>query len=261
MYLNSLNPQKTIFPLLGIIFFITLSTISCKREVYNIETVNDNYFPLETGKYCIYEVDYVSYNDFSGTIDTSKYFIKELIGNSDTDNSGNLYYRLERYTKQTLNDPGWQFAEVWAIQHQDGKSYRIEDNQRYINIDFPLFYGKEWNGLTHIRKDTFISITGGTIDVYKDWENFKITSLNQPELIAGTTYDSVMTILRADKTNNIERRYSIEKYAKNIGLVFKQDSILDTQCNGNLAACAGLPWSEKAEKGYIQTYKLVETNW
>jgi len=235
-------------------------SFSCKRETFNFENGNENYFPLETGKYSVYEVDYINYNDFTGTVDTNHFYLKELIGIADLDNSGNLYYRLERYTKQNFTDPNWQFTQVWAMQQQNGKAYRIEDNQRFINIDFPVYVNKTWNGLTHIRKDTFISIPGGTIDVYKDWENFKITALHQTDIISGINLDSVMTILRADKINNIERRYSVEKYAKNIGLVFKQDTILDTQCNGDLSACIGLPWSVKAEKGYIQTLKLVETN-
>ena len=78
--------------------------------------------------------------------------------------------------------------------------------------------------MVYIRKDTTIAIPGGTIDVYKDWEDFVITSIDSSETIAGITYDSVLTIKRVDKTNNIERRYSYEKYAKNIGFINSFDS-------------------------------------
>jgi hypothetical protein len=127
-------------------------------------------------------------------------------------------------------------------------------------ISFPLFKGKEWDGLVYIRKDTTISIPGGTIDMYKDWNSFSILSLDVPETIAGISYDSVLTIKRVDKINNIERRYSFEKYAKNIGLISRQDSILDTQCGGNIASCINTPWSQKAEKGFILDMQLIESN-
>jgi hypothetical protein len=96
--------------------------------------------------------------------------------------------------------------------------------------------------------------------MYKDWGNFKVLSLDEPEFIAGVNYDSVLTIQRVEKINNIERRYSLEKYAKNIGLISRQDSILDTQCGGNIATCINTPWALKAEKGFILNMQLIETN-
>jgi hypothetical protein len=235
--------------------------VSCKKEYIEIESYSTDYFPLDSGKYSIYEAKYFLYNDFDRTVDTSTYYLKEVITRIELDNNGKPYYRLERFVSQDRFASYWQFVEVWAAQIIDNKAYRIENNQRFINITFPAKKNKPWNGLAYIRKDTTIAIPGGTIDVYKDWEDFVITSIDSTETIAGITYDSVLTIKRVDKTNNIERRYSFEKYAKNIGLISKVDSILDTQCNGSISSCINLPWGVKAEKGYILELKLVETNW
>ena len=232
---------------------------SCKREVYEFPQSDTSYFPIDSGTYAIYNVEYVLYNDFESRVDTFNYLLKELVGETETDNQGKPYRRIERYI---LNDSStsWEFRQVWAAQLLGNFAYRIEDNQRFVTISFPLFKGKEWDGLVYIRKDTTISIPGGTIDMYKDWGNFKVLSLDEPEFIAGVNYDSVLTIQRVEKINNIERRYSLEKYAKNIGLISRQDSILDTQCGGNIATCINTPWALKAEKGFILNMQLIETN-
>ncbi len=232
---------------------------SCKREVYEFSQSDTSYFPIDSGTYAIYNVKYVLYNDFESRVDTFNYLLKELVGETETDNQGKPYRRIERYV---LNDSSttWEFRQVWAAQLLGNFAYRIEDNQRFVSISFPLFKGKEWDGLVYIRKDTTISIPGGTIDMYKDWGNFKVLSLDEPEFIAGINYDSVLTIQRVEKINNIERRYSLEKYAKNIGLISRQDSILDTQCGGNIATCINTPWALKAEKGFILNMQLIETN-
>lgn len=240
------------------ILFI-LSFNSCKRERFEYIVPDFGYFPLDSGTYSIYQVNYVLYNDFERTIDSSEYLLKEIVGKIETDNLGNPYQRIERYTKHP-DSTNWKFVQVWAAQLHDNKAFRIEDNQRYICISFPASPDKEWDGLVYIRKDTTIAIPGGTIDQYKDWDNFRIISADISETIGSITYDSVMTVLRADKINNIERRYSIEKYAKNIGLVMRKDSILDTQCGGNIASCINTPWAEKAEKGFILNMTLIESN-
>lgn len=243
---------------LGIISLLLLD--SCKREVFEFNLPESSYFPLDSGDYSIYRVKYVVYNDFERTVDTMSYFLKEQIGKRETDNLGKGYNRVERYYKMDSIGAQWQFNKVWAAQVHNDMAYRIEENQRFIAISFPLYINKEWDGLVYIRKDTTISIPGGTIDMYKDWGNFKIMSFDKAENFEGINYDSVLTIKRVDKINNIERRYSLEKYAKNIGLISKQDTILDTQCGGNIGSCINTPWALKAEKGFILDMKLIETN-
>ena len=223
-----IKPSLLFIPL----FVFIISFGSCKREVIEFTEPDTGYFPLDSGTYADYEVTYVLYNDFERTVDTFVYYLRETVGKTETDNLGNPYSRIERYTR---------------------------DN-RIITISFPTHENKEWDGLVYIRKDTTVAIPGGTIDLYKDWSNFKIISSDKSEIIGGISYDSVLTVLRADKINNIERRYSLEKYAKKIGLVMRRDSILDTQCGGNIATCINTPWALKAEKGFILNMKLIATN-
>lgn len=248
-----------------IIFVISIcifSFIACEREVMEPTTLDTSYFPLETGRYVIYSVDSVVYNDFEGTVDTNSFLLKEEIGETETDNLGKTYYRINRYIKADSAGSQWVFDGVWAAQQLDQFAYRIENNLRYVNLVFPATLDKSWDGIVYIRRDTTISIPGGDIDLYKDWDEFKITSLDQTETIGGITFDSVLTVLRVDKVNNIERRFSEEKFAAGIGLIYRKDSILDTQCGGNITpTCINEDWAVKAERGFIVNQELIETNW
>jgi hypothetical protein len=254
--------MKNILNLLFFLLLVGASFIACEREIMEPEVLDTSYFPLETGKYAIYAVDSIVYNDFEGTVDTTSFLLKEEIGETETDNLGKTYYRINRYRKADTLGSSWVFDGVWAAQQVDQFAYRIENNLRYINIVFPVTLDKNWDGIVYIRRDTTVSIPGGDIDLYKDWDDFRITELHQTETIQGITYDSVLTVLRVDKVNNIERRFSEEKFAAGVGLIYRKDSILDTQCGGNITpACINEEWAVKAERGFIVNQELIETNW
>jgi len=206
-----------------ILFFLFL--LSCSKDYYNTEEPKYNYFPLEVGKYRIYEVEYTLYNDFTGAVTKTNYYVKDLIESKYTDLSNKDIYRIERYigTDSTLNN--WQIEKVYDLQTSNQFAFTIEENQKFMALAFPLYLNKTWDGLSFVRKDTTISIPGGNIDVYKSWSLF-----------------------------------SVEKYGKNVGLVEKTDTILDTQCNGNLINCINLNWMQKAEKGYILHMRLIDSN-
>lgn len=245
-------------PTFFLLLALSLLLINCQKETESFPDFELSYFPTDSGHYVIYQVDSIYYNDFDRTIDTVSLLIKEEVGGQETDNRNQSYQRLNRYYKRDSSP--WQLAEVWAIQIEGSFAYRIENNQRYINLSFPLKMNRQWDGIPYIRRDTVISIPGGSIDIYKDWDAFEIIELDGSYTYNGQSFDSVLTVLQVDKINNIERRYSLERYAKNYGLIYKEQLILDTQCNENIANCIGIPWEQKAEKGYILNMTFLASN-
>src|SRR4030067_3558016 len=90
-----LNLKTTLF-LQGL---ITVLIISCKKDVSVNPDLGYEYFPATVGKYVVYDVDSIVYNDFTGTTDTFKYQIKETIESIFLDNSNRQTLRIERYKK------------------------------------------------------------------------------------------------------------------------------------------------------------------
>src|SRR5690606_24012329 len=102
----------------------------------------------------------------------------------------------------------------------------IEENLRFIKMVFPLREGVEWNGNKHIDVTTIIPIAGESVEVFKSW-SYEALSVGETEIIGDFVFDEVATLSQADSENLIELRYSQEKYAKNIGLVYREMKILE----------------------------------
>ncbi len=249
--------------LLGLIFG------ACERIVETLPQTDWDYYPIVENNYRVYQIDSIVYDEYNCTIQTNRYQIKEVTGSSMIDGEGQTAHRIERYWRAVDGDP-WVLVGVWSEKREDNQVQRVEDNQRFVKMVFPVNKNKEWNGITYIRRDTLVPIRGGTIDLYKDWDMFSYQNVGEAYLdtLSNTLYPEAVQIMQVDKTNNIERRYSTEVYAKGIGMIYKEMRILDSQCRtprcvgpSDIAQCIGTPWEIKAEKGYILKQSLIEHNY
>lgn len=252
-----------------IILSLVLIFGACERVVETLPQTDWTYYPIVENNYRVYQIDSMVYDEYNCTIQTNSYQIKEVTGTAITDGEGQTAHRVERYWRAVDGDP-WVLVGVWSEKREYNQVQRVEDNQRFVKMVFPVNKSKEWNGITYIRRDTLVPIRGGTIDLYKDWEMFSYQNVGASYLdtTSSINYPETVQVLQVDKTNNIERRYSIEVYAKGIGLVYKEMRILDSQCRtprcvgtSDIAQCIGTPWEIKAEKGYILKQSLMDHNY
>ncbi len=242
-----------IFLLLG----LSLGWAACTETTEDIDLdYGYEYFPLRLGQTLVYEVDSVVYDDFTNTIDTVQFQLREITLDTFRDGENILNYRIERQVRSDEN-AAWQFKQIVAARRTSTKAERMEGNQRYLNLVFPARLGNSWDGNAYLDQDTIYTIRNVSIEIYKGWEDFSYTQLDEAYQLNGFNFDSTLLVQQVDYENLIELRSSVERYAKGIGLVYKELKILDTQCGGNLAACQGLSWEEKAEKGFIYRMRLI----
>ncbi len=247
---------------------------ACQRQIEAPIELNYSYFPLQTGKYKIYQIDSVVYDEYNCNIDTVRFQLKEITADTIRDGEGALAYKIERYQRLDSTH-SWRMIGVWLEKIEDYQVQRVEENQRMIKMVFPVKQNQKWDGIVYIRRDTLVPIRGSSIDMFKDWDNFVYTDVDVPyrNPITSEIYPQTVLIQQVDKINNIERRYSTERYAKNIGLVSKKMMILDTQCRvdfqgnlicsgtGDISKCLFKDWTVKAEKGFILQQTLIEHNY
>ena len=92
------------------------------------------------------------------------------------------------------------------------------------------------------------------------WQG-SVLAQNETQSLEGNTFENVLTVRQADLENLIELRRVEEWYAPNVGLIYRQLEILDTQCrnccNGDTQQCLNLQWNEKAEQGLIVVERLI----
>lgn len=185
---------------------------ACKKDA--VEKPLDmkySYFPMDTGRWVEYTVDSIVWNDFypesdSRHVDTFNFKIRESLDSYFIDIQGKQALKIVRYKK--VNDTSaWFIKDVWFANLTNTTAEKVEENQRYIKLVFPLKDGSSWNGNEY-----------NTMDAWA----YECKSVDAPLVINGLSFDSAAVILQYDQTTLINRIYGKEVYAKNVGLVFKE---------------------------------------
>lgn len=223
-----------------------------------------SYYPLELGKFTEYRVDSVVYDPGPGDIslrDSSTTFVREILADTLRDNTGAILYTIERYERP---DPttNWNLKAIWTCAINEVGAIRTENNQRFLKIIFPLDRRSAWDGNLYIYTDQEIEIAGERIRPFQNWF-YEVDSIDVSASVGGFVFDSTLLITEVDETNAIEKRLSRVRYARNIGLVWREQWILDSQyCNQPSAPvdCNTKPWTEKADRGYMLRQTLIDHN-
>lgn len=216
--------MKSLFSLSFISLLVIMGACSKTPEETAAPAIDYSYFPTNVGHAVIYEVDSIVYNqvDSAGhgsneTIKHSFHFqIKEQIESTFNDASGRPSVRVERYKR--LNDAGqWAFQWAFVQTLTQTTAERYENNKRVMVLTFPPSLSKSWPGNAFNEEDA-------------DW-SFRYKKIDDPESYDGKEIPTLTVEQNNDTLNRIKHVYSVEKYAKNIGLVnkiFLMDSTLST---------------------------------
>lgn len=250
------------------VFFLSVLS-GCRKDTDEIELdFGYEYYPLEIGKSWIYQVDSVIYGvDVRGiTRDSSRSFLREAIVDTTTSLDGELLYITERYYRPNDEAP-WKIDKVFTRSRNRTQAFQTEDNLRFIKMVFPPTPGKRWDGHVYFdAQQKFFPVGGEQVRVFQDWD-YVVTDKGQPAEVNGAQYDDVAAIQEADYDVDLNYRRSQALYARDIGLVYRQSFIYDTNCIAccNSASevneqCRNTPWEEKAEKGYELRQTLIGYN-
>lgn len=210
--------MKKIITYTSVILFFISGIYSCKKDSETTPPdLGYEYFPDDVGKYIIYEVDSIGYDDFlPSPPDTTRYLLKEFVESIFIDNSGRPTMRIERYKKMynpsvPYDSLPWILSDIWTANRTATTSEKVEENIRYIKLVFPVAKGKEWNG------NVFNTL---------GQKEYEMTSIDKPATIGGLLFDSVITVTQYLQKTFIDTIIEEEKFAKHIGLIYKkQDSI------------------------------------
>jgi hypothetical protein len=217
-----------------------LAFVSCHKEneiPADIEFAADKqYFPLETDKALIYKVTEITIDKPSDYYDTVIYYLRERVDIPFVDNEGDTAYRIERYKSPTQNYY-WTISDVWESKITTYTAEKVEENQRFIKIKFPLAIGKYWNG--NLKNEL-------------DDKNCTITSLSTIYSNGNLHLDSCLSITRDSSVTQISKLYNAEIYARGIGLVYKETTDINSQ-----EVIYGVPIENRIHRGTIYRQELI----
>lgn len=189
-------------------FSVSILFYACSREDSSTPAISMGYeyFPVNTGHAIIYDFDSIFVDTKVSVYDTTRYQLKEYIESTFPDNVNRPTQRIERYRK-SKDSLTWSIINVCYSTLTKSTAERVQENQRYVKLVFPVKLNKTWdgNGFTTLPK----------------WE-YEYTGADEPVTLNGTKFDSTLTVTHIDELNLIEKEYSVEMYAKHVGLIYKE---------------------------------------
>jgi hypothetical protein len=199
-----------------LVLFCVFTLLGCQPIDYNPSPTYNNYFPVvinDTKEYFVTSIQHTSFGK-----DTSTYFLKEILTEDFIDDEGDLAYRMERFWKvDSLAE--YQIKDVWVTKKKMRSAELVEENERFIKMIFPLTHYVFWDGNAYNSRPSQEYVIEGLHDYYT---------------INGFEFDSTVTIMQHQKSNLIEYEIAKEVYAMDIGLIYKEDILININ-NGNVA--------------------------
>ena len=252
-----MNIMKKLSPIsilcIGILFASVFLSCESKTKTLDDSLFGYEYYPLEIGKYWVYQLDSTIIDDQGAKIIKSKNYIREEVTDSYLNEENETIFKIQRSISDSLYGT-YRITDIWTAEMTETAAFRVEENLRFIKMVFPVNLDKSWVG-NLFDNLTQVDVAGEKIWVYKDWGEYRIDQYGVDRQINGKLYKDVVKVEQADHDFAIERRFSVEYYAANIGMIEREMVIFDTQCE-----CPGQTWEQKADSGFTLRQTLLETN-
>jgi hypothetical protein len=257
------------------IFLLLVLVASCRHQVeaFSPETPSD-FLPLQAGKYWIYQLDSTVFTNFGRNEEVRSYQEKHVVDTTFADNTGRTSFRVYRFLRDSAGTQSWSAAGTYFITPTKQVVEVVEDNRRIVRLAAPLLPGFTWSGNRYLPDDTYEPAYNFSNDNIMDtWEY--TYGERGTETFNGTVYTDVLPVYHADEGNNVGpdnrisvdtaygyRSFSMDKYAKGIGLVY-QELVLWEHETGRKEDRTTIPWRitfAQFYKGFGVKRTLLEHN-
>ena len=189
------------YSLLAVLFIFS----RCQSPINEPITSGFDYFPLETGRYVIYDVQEQLYVLNALPIQRT-YQLKELTGAAYSDVIGQTAYRLMRYRRATESQ-SWQADSVWSARIVNNEAIRTENGQDFVKLLLPVTNPTTWNGN---QRNAFAP------------DDYVTRNVGQPYYVLGKPFDETVTVVAQDDSTLVSQDKRIDVYARQIGLIYKE---------------------------------------
>lgn len=199
------GPQKSSLKKFAAFLVLIAAVAACKKDEQTSINFHQGYYPIEEGRFIVYDVQEVTINDDQQQNDTFNYQIKAIIGPAIVDNEGRTVHRYERY--QRFNDTlPWVMKDIWTTIVTDNRAELVEENQRTIKLVFAPTEGKEWNTNAYNAMPEL---------------NCYYRDIHKPQVVGGHLFDSTLVVEQENFPSFIDYRRKFETYAKGVGMIYK----------------------------------------
>lgn len=177
----------------------------CQSGINEPLALDANYMPLKPGQYSIYDVEEKRYSLSTAPI-LLTYQLKETVGASYTDVSGQPAYRILRYRRMSDNQL-WLADSVWSARKVNNEVIRTENGRDFVQLLVPVSDQLRWDGN---RRNTLGSDT------------YTARNVGQLYRVQGKQFDQTVTVEGQADSTLISQTKTIAVYARQVGLIYKE---------------------------------------
>lgn len=215
--------MKKFFRIFSLIAFAGFILVSCEKNIEPSQdsTALDEYYPIQDGKYRIYEVKDTAF--LAAGAEETKSLRKEYTYGSEIDLVGRTISRLEIHTSADSlfsqdSTYTFTFSELWT-QYQDEKYVeRTEGNIRYLILKRPIDLNLMWDA-----------------NIYNNLgeEEYEYTNLDSTVVLKNHIFQNCVVILQRYRKTLISDIFTYEVYAKGIGKIIRYDRYIKYNIRGS----------------------------
>lgn len=186
----------------------------------------EDYFPLTAGKFITYRLDSTVPTAFGADTTVRSYRVRYQFNAEITDGLGRPAMRIFRTISNLNGTTPYTPDNTFTATNVGGQQIEwMENNLRYLKLRAPIREGFSWPGNSYIETSSL-----NTPYAYlADWQ-YTYGNVGQPFTVLGKTYNNTITVYQRDEVNPPgpfdkqgfkQWNYSVEVYAKDIGLIYK----------------------------------------
>ncbi len=213
--------------------------VSCKKTDVQPFVQWNEYYPLTIGSTRTYDCVSIRIDVPTGIEDTAYYQIRETVVACISDTNSCRVYAIQT-EKKVKGESTWAPYSSHSVQQYDHQIVRVEENVPLCVLKFPPSTSYSWD-----------------LNAYNMSQEQQINYVGINEFDDETDSDSVLFVLQQDFKSLYSYQHSEERYAKNVGLVYRKNIDVESQPN-HAPIDLNDPIEERITKGTITTYKLVD---
>jgi hypothetical protein len=207
-----------------------LLTTGCDKKEDPVTEPLTNYLDLTVGKSIRYRLDSTVFINFDQQDTVISYQAKDSIEGTFTDIFNRPGFRVQRYHRglNSTNENDWAQSTTYFIIPDAQTVEFIESGLRFVKLNLPVWEGHSWWGNGFLPTDAFSQYEFSNDIGIQTWD-YTYQDVGAPLTINNQTFDNTITVLQVDDEDNVDdptvigfKNYWVEKYAKGIGLVYKE---------------------------------------
>jgi len=252
--------RKTILPITLFLSGLLLFS-SCKKETTSLSEMEkgENFYPMEVGKYVVYDVDSLIWNDLIKATIPSQCQLRYTVSDTFRDDSGDKAYVINVQYRKTAADAYVPKNVLYAVKH-NGQLVVTQDNRKFIKLIFPVENGTHWDGnaMIALGDEDNAEYNNSKWDyTYSDFDQSFNTGVKLfQHTVTVNEIDDKLNDPDKDTTAYAYKNYAQEVYAYNVGMVYRERIYWVFQPKSPDGESGGSGY----RKGYSVTMKAVDHN-